>query len=127
MKFSLDKSENYTVFTLGEEKLNSVVAPELKAEMIGLNTVGVKNIILDLTELKYIDSSGLSAILIGNRLCQSVGGRLVLTNINEYASKLIRISQLDSILRSLGSISEAKDLIMMDILEQEMKGSDQEE
>lgn len=127
MKFALDKSENYTVFTLGEEKLNSVVAPELKAEMIGLNTVGVKNIILDLTELKYIDSSGLSAILIGNRLCQTAGGRLVLTNINEYASKLIRISQLDSILKSANSISEAKDLIMMDILEQEMKGSDDEE
>lgn len=127
MKFALDKSENYTVFALGEEKLNSVVAPELKAEMIGLNTVGVKNIILDLTELKYIDSSGLSAILIGNRLCQTAGGRLVLTNINEYAAKLIRISQLDSILKTTPTISEAKDLIMMDILEQEMKGSGEEE
>jgi len=95
--------------------------------MIGLNTVGVKNIILDLTELKYIDSSGLSAILIGNRLCQTAGGRLILSNINEYASKLIRISQLDSILKTTNTISEAKDLIMMDILEQEMKGSDEGE
>lgn len=127
MKFSLDKSENYTVFTLGEDKLNSVVAPELKAEMIGLNTVGVKNIILDLTELKYIDSSGLSAILIGNRLCQTAGGSLFLTNINEYAKKLIRISQLDSILRTTNTISEAKDLVMMDVLEQEMKSSGEEE
>lgn len=42
MKFTVDKQEHFTVFALQDEKLNSVVAPELKTELIGLNTIGVK-------------------------------------------------------------------------------------
>jgi len=120
MKFSIDKQERYTVFTLQDEKLNSVVAPELKTELIGLNTVGVKNVILDLSNLKFVDSSGLSAILIGNRLCQNDSGNLVLCNANEYVMKLMRISQLENILTVLPSVQEAKDFIMMEELEREI-------
>jgi len=120
MKFSVDKQERYTVFTLQDEKLNSVVAPELKTELIGLNTIGVQNIILDLSNLKFVDSSGLSAILIGDRLCKQNNGNLVLSNANEYVMKLLRISQLDNILTVLPSVQEAKDFIMMEELEREI-------
>jgi len=120
MKFTVDKQEHFTVFALLDEKLNSVVAPELKTELIGLNTIGVKNIILDLTKLKFIDSSGLSAILIGNRLCQNAEGSMVLTNANEYVMKLMRISQLENILTVLPSVQEAKDYIKMEVLEKEI-------
>ncbi len=120
MKFSVDKQERYTVFTLQDEKLNSVLAPELKTELIGLNTIGVQNIILDLSNLKFVDSSGLSAILIGDRLCKQNEGTLVLCNANEYVMKLLRISQLDNILTVLPSAQEAKDFIKMEELEREI-------
>ena len=120
MKFSVDKQERYTVFTLQDEKLNSVLAPELKTELIGLNTVGVQNIILDLSNLKFVDSSGLSAILIGDRLCKQNEGNLVLCNANEYVMKLLRISQLDNILTVLPSAQEAMDFIKMEELEREI-------
>jgi hypothetical protein len=51
MKFSADKQEKYCVFKLQEEKLNSVVAPSLKSEMIVLNAEGVKNIIFDMSHI----------------------------------------------------------------------------
>jgi len=121
VKFSIDKQDHYTVFSVQDEKLNSVIAPELKTELISLNTIGVNNIILDLTSLKFVDSSGLSAILIGNRLCKNDGGNLVLCNANEYVMKLMRISQLDNILTVLPSLQEAKDFIMIEVLEQEIK------
>ncbi len=117
MKFSIDKQEHFTVFSLKDEKLNSVVAPELKTELIGLNTIGVRNIILDLEALKFIDSSGLSAILIGNRLCQNANGTLIICNANEYVMKLMRISQLENILTVLPTIQEAADYIKMEELE----------
>lgn len=120
MKFSVDKQERYTVFTLQDEKLNSVLAPELKTELIGLNTIGVQNIILDLSNLKFVDSSGLSAILIGDRLCKQNEGSLVLCSANEYVMKLLRISQLDNILTVLPSAQEAKDFIKMEELEREI-------
>lgn len=128
MKFTVDKQEHFTVFALQDEKLNSVVAPELKTELIGLNTIGVKNIILDLSGLKFIDSSGLSAILIGNRLCQNADGSMILTHANEYVMKLMRISQLENILTVLPTVQEAKDFIKMEVLEKEIikEGTDED-
>lgn len=120
MKFTIDKQEHFSVFKINDETLNSVLAPELKTEMISLNSIGVKNIILDLENLKFIDSSGLSAILIANRLCQTADGNLVLTNANDYVVKLLKISQLENILTVLPSTQEAKDYVKMEVLEKEI-------
>ncbi len=73
MKYTIDKQEKYTLLRLHEEKMDSSVAPNLKSEMVTLQAEGARNIILDLTEVKYTDSSGLSALLVGNRIFQEDG------------------------------------------------------
>jgi anti-anti-sigma factor len=75
-----------------------------------LNAEGVKNIVINMQDTKYCDSSGLSAILVANRLCKNGGGIFVLSNIQEPIKKLIAISQLDSILNITGSLKEAEEL-----------------
>ena len=50
MHFSLDKTEKYVVIKLHEQKLNTLIAAELKSELLLLNTQGFNNIILDLEE-----------------------------------------------------------------------------
>lgn len=111
MKFSVDKKDKYTVFKLEDEKLNTLNAPKLKSELVILNAGGAKNIILDLADVTFIDSSGLSAILIGNRLCKNAEGAFAIVNLNDYVSKLIKISQLDTILNIFPSVAEAADFI----------------
>lgn len=117
MKFSVDKQDSYTVFGVLENKLNSILAPDLKTELVLLNNEGVRNIILDMSQVQFVDSSGLSAILVGNRLCQNVGGTLILAAITNSVKHLLQISQLDSILDLSPTIQEAKDLVMMNELE----------
>ncbi len=124
MKFAVDKKENFAVFTIMEEKLNSIVAPDLKTELALLSNEGHKNIILDLENINFIDSSGLSAILIGNRLCQGIGGMLVVSAITDSVNRLIKISQLDTVLRIIPTVNEAKDYIKLEALMQELKGGD---
>lgn len=119
MKFSIDKQEKYSVFSLEEDKLNSQVAPLLKSEMILLNAEGIRNIIFDMTQIKFVDSSGLSSILISNRLCKNSNGTLVLTGVNEPVMRLIKISQLDSILHIVPTLQEAKDLVLMEEIERD--------
>lgn len=46
MKFSLDKHDKYSVLSLDEENLNSLIAPDLKSEFIFLRNEGVRNLIL---------------------------------------------------------------------------------
>jgi len=121
MKYTIDKQEKYTLLRLHEEKMDSSVAPNLKSEMVTLHAEGVLNIVLDLTEVKYTDSSGLSALLVGNRIFQEDGGIFILTRLSEHTMKLIKISQLDSVLNILPSVEEAIDAVFMHEIEKDMK------
>lgn len=121
MHFTLDKTEKYVVVKLHEQKLNTLIAAELKSELLLLNTQGYNNIILDLTESLYCDSSGLSAILVGNRLCRNANGAFVINGLSETVKKLIQISQLDQVLNIVSGPSEAVDFILMGEVERNVK------
>lgn len=124
MKYTIDKQEKYALLRLHEEKMDSSVAPGLKSELITLHAEGVKNIILDLSEVKYTDSSGLSALLVGNRIFQEEGGIFVLASLSEHTSKLIKISQLDSVLNIMATVEEAVDSVFMHEIEKDLKDRD---
>lgn len=116
-----ETKEKYSLVFLNEEKLTTIVAPELKAQFVVLNKNGVKNIVVDLSAVKYCDSSGLSAILVGNRLCKEMKGTFVLTGIQEMVMKLISISQLESVLTIIPTVKEAVDFILMEELERDIQ------
>lgn len=121
MKFTIDKHEKYVLIKLNENKLNSLNSPQLKSELILCNSEGQRNIILDLHNVKYSDSSGLSSLLVGHRICKNSDGSFILTRINENIARLISISQLDNILNIVNTVDEAIDLIFMEEIEKELK------
>ncbi|MEO9804369.1 MAG: STAS domain-containing protein [Reichenbachiella sp.] len=118
MKFTLDRQEKYNTLKVDEEKLDSTLSPDLKSEFLTIQGQGIKNIIVDLSDVKYIDSSGLSAILVGNRIFTEASGSFILTGVSDHAMKLIKISQLDSVLDILPTVEEAVDAVFMNDLEQ---------
>ena len=120
MKFSADKHDSYVVVKLNEDKLTSTISSELKTEFVMFNSQDFKNIVLDLSDTVYCDSSGLSAILVGNRLCKNSGGSFILTSLQDHVKKLISISQLDNILTIIPTTSEAVDYIMMEQIEKNL-------
>jgi anti-anti-sigma factor len=99
------------VVKVSVEKLDTVVAPALKSELVMLNAHGSKNLVIDLSGTRYCDSSGLSVLLVANRLCKNVGGVFVLSGLQKSVLKLIQISQLDTVLNITTSLDEAKDLL----------------
>ena len=111
MEFKIEKLEKYTLIQVMEEKLDTNVAPSFKSELVLISGKGEKNIILDLSSCRYCDSSGLSAILVANRLCKNANGTFVLTGLNEAVDRLITISQLDTVLNIAYSAEEAVDII----------------
>ena len=122
MKYTIDKKEQYTLLDLHEEKLDSTMAPHLKSDLVSLHAEGSKNFILNLNEVKYIDSSGLSALLVGNRITADEGGVMIITTVSDHVMKLIKISQLDSILKILPTVEEAVDAVFMHEIEGDLKG-----
>ncbi len=125
MKFTLDKQDRYSVFQIDEENLNSLIAPDLKSEFVFLRNEGVRNLIFDLTHVKYVDSSGLSAILTANRLWKGFGS-FVLTGVsNPTVKRLIDISRLESILSIIPTVSESIDFVMMEEMQREIQGEEE--
>jgi anti-sigma B factor antagonist len=116
MKYSVDKQDKYLLIQLHETKVDSTVSPQLKSDFVTLSAEGNKNIILDMSQVKYIDSSGLSAILVGNRMANDSDGVFILTGITDHVMKLIKISQLDSVLDIMPTVQEAVDAVYLNEL-----------
>lgn len=125
MRFEKSVEEKFTVIKLLEEKLDSRISPKLKAEFVNLHALGTRNLILNLSEVKYVDSSGLSAILAANRLCMGEDGVLVIAHVNPHVAKLVEISHLDTVLDILPTEIEAREFIFMKELEQEVAGEEE--
>ena len=111
MDFNIESKNNGTLIQVQTEKLDTHVAPALKSELVLVSGKGEKNIILDLQKCEYCDSSGLSAILVANRLCKNAGGTFVLCGLNDAVERLITISQLDTVLNITKTVSDAEKMI----------------
>lgn len=123
MKHALEKYERYAVLKLEEENLNSIVAPELKTHFVQYAMDGIESLILDLSNVTYVDSSGLSAILTANRIWSDLNGSFVLTGLkSKPVEKLIQISRLDTILTIIPTLPESVDFVMMEALERDLNG-----
>lgn len=120
MNFVSSQKEKLVCITSNVEKMDALCAPELKTEMIHQNKIGARNIVVDLSLTKYIDSSGLSALLVGQRLCRDINGTFVVCGLQETVKKLISISQLDSVIKITPTLNEAIDLVYMEEIEREI-------
>ncbi|MFD2036224.1 STAS domain-containing protein [Belliella marina] len=125
MKYSVDKKEQYVVFTPLEEKLDSALSPKLKSELLTVHAEGYRNLVIDMSQVKYVDSSGLSALLVGNREFSREGGIFVVASPQEHVTKLIKISMLDKVFNIVETIEEAAEAIF--IHEIEKGGTEDEE
>lgn len=124
MKFTIDKHERYVVITPHEQVLDGITAPKIKSEFVLLNTDGQRNIVLNLSQTKRADASGLRCGLTAHRLCQAAGGIFVICCANKEVKKLIELSNLDEVLITVPSQSEAEDLIFMEEIEKEFRGQE---
>ena len=64
-------------------------------------------IILNLSELARIDSSGIGELVAGVRLAKSVGGRVVLLQLKDSVRRILDISQVLPVLETFEDEDEA--------------------
>ncbi|MBL4861879.1 MAG: STAS domain-containing protein [Crocinitomicaceae bacterium] len=107
MDFTVKYENGTAVVQVNVERLNASNASDLKAELFLLNKNSVNNIVIDMSKAKYCDSSGLSAILVANRLCKDTNGKFVLCGLQINVQKLIEIAQLDRVLSLTSNRDEA--------------------
>ncbi|HEY4643405.1 MAG TPA: STAS domain-containing protein [Bacteroidota bacterium] len=107
MNFEVTKNGSATVFKLKERRLDSSLSAELKGEFILLCRPKLGIFIIDLSEVEFCDSSGLSALLIAERQIREHGGKVKLAGMKKKVMSLIKISQLDRVFEIHQSVREA--------------------
>ena len=76
-----------------------VVIAHLFHFQTALRGQSAKLIVLDLSKVPYMDSSGLGAILNGYVSCEKNGRRLVLCGVSERVHALLSLTKVDTILK----------------------------
>ncbi|MBX2992804.1 MAG: STAS domain-containing protein [Bacteroidetes bacterium] len=108
MNFEVEKNGSSVTLKLKERKLDSAVSPELKGEFLILCKPKIETLNVDLKEVEFCDSSGLSALLIAERKMKEHGGKVVLRNVHKKVVSLIKISMLDRVFEIHESHQPAK-------------------
>ncbi|MBC8185257.1 STAS domain-containing protein [candidate division KSB1 bacterium] len=90
-----DEKEGVTIIKIENDRLDSLITSDLKAELLLSVDSGSNKILMDVSQVVYADSSGLGALLFGVRQLQNVGGQMKLLGANRKVSNLIKIARLD--------------------------------
>ena len=115
MDFVIRKNSDFTLIKVQSDRLDTSNAPDLKAELVLIVSNGEKNIVLDISECEYCDTSGLSAILLGNRLCEEATGNFILTGLRPDVEFIISISMIHTVIIVTRTIEEAENILAENI------------
>lgn len=111
MAFDIRKTGKYTLIKVDTDRLDTNNAPDLKSELVVVSNEGEKNIVLDLSEVTYCDSSGLRAVLVANRICEDAIGTFILCGLQPDVENLVKISMLHTVLIIADTVEEAESLL----------------
>ena len=96
-EYKLIKQKNISLFQLGGELIDRNQAKELLVEIETMITNGENKILLNLHELKYINSSGLNVLINILTKARKAGGDVAICCVNKKITELLVITKLDSI------------------------------
>ena len=87
----------FPVFTLAGELIDRNQANELVAEIDKMIAAGKSKFILEMSELKYINSSGLSVLIILLTKARKNEGEIVISCVTPKVKELLVITKLNSV------------------------------
>lgn len=90
------EGETYTIRLSGELDLDN--ADRLDEALLEAEATDASRVLLDVEDLRFIDSTGLRVILRATRRSEQTGNRLRLTRGKDYVADMFRLTALDKTL-----------------------------
>ncbi|MEI6068871.1 MAG: STAS domain-containing protein [Methylococcaceae bacterium] len=106
MKFDERQEQEAMVIRPLEKRLDSYVAEEFKIHMKNIVHNGHLQIVLDLSEVEFVDSSGLGAI-IATMMALRPQGQLMVCNLKDNVIALFRLTRMDRVIPVKNDAHEA--------------------
>jgi len=113
MKIETREAQGVTLVTLISERLDAHNSDEVKGKVRDLFESGAKSVVVDLSAVRFIDSSGLGAMVSGFKNAISHHGRLVLSGLQAQPRSMFDLTRLTRVFdifenaeAALGSFAE---------------------
>lgn len=90
-------NSNKTVVEINREKLDVLNMKRLKEKMLEIIADGHTHLVINLKQITFIDSSGLSVLISLFKHIKTLNGSMALCGLNEQPTELLEITQLDKI------------------------------
>jgi anti-sigma B factor antagonist len=107
MDFSTENVDTDIAVVRGDGRLNMVSAPQLRETVLAALDAGRRRIVVDLSNTSFMDSSGLGALIGCLKSARQADGDLRIAAPNEQLRMVLKLSNVDRVLRSYDSTDEA--------------------
>jgi anti-sigma B factor antagonist len=96
-----------TIISVHEERVDAHNSGELKTEMNRLFEAGTKDLLIDLKEVRFIDSSGLGVLVSGFKNASTHQGSIKLCSLQTQVKSMFELTRLQRVFDIYQTIDEA--------------------
>ena len=90
-----------------EGEIDLHVSPEVAESLRTITANKPKQVVVDLTKVTYLDSSGLAVLIEGMQNVQEYGGKFAVAGLQESVKHIFDIARLDQVFRIFPTVDEA--------------------
>ncbi|NIQ95502.1 MAG: STAS domain-containing protein [Desulfuromonadales bacterium] len=107
MVVDIHEKDDVLLMEIKEERLDAHNSGELKNRMLNLFEEGKINIVINLGEVRFIDSSGLGALVSGYKNASARNGNLKLCNLQPQVKSMFELTRLHRVFEIFPTTEEA--------------------
>ena len=107
MVINIQENGGITLLELREERLDAHNSGDLKNEMLSLFEDGKNQLVIDLSEVRFIDSSGLGALVSGYKNASARNGNLKLCALQPQVKSMFELTRLHRVFEIYPGAEEA--------------------
>jgi len=104
---NIQEKTGATLLELSEERLDAHNSGDLKNEMLALFEDGKNQLVIDLKDVRFIDSSGLGALVSGYKNASARNGNLKLCSLQPQVKSMFELTRLHRVFEIYPSAEDA--------------------
>ncbi len=105
--YSTSQQKGITIFKLEGEIIDKNQTTAMMEEISKFIASGKKNVVLELSGVRYVNSSGLNVLVNILTKARTAGGDVSVCNISPKVNQLLVVTKLDTIFNILPSVEAA--------------------
>jgi anti-anti-sigma factor len=126
MEVKIDTKEKFHVITLLQPELSATMTEEFSDRLLSFLQSGIKNIVLNLKELRSIDNISAENLVKVQQKFYETDASLVMCELQPQLEEFLDKGQLLEMMNITPTESEAWDIIQMEEIERELLDGDAE-